>query len=272
MPFNRSLGRIGAKAGRVIDPVGHFAAFAGQALARALRPPWRTRLILSQAYLLGIKGMPVAMLTALFVGMVIVLQTGYQLSAFNAKQYAAAAAGKALTQIMIPIFTALVVGARTAASIAAELGTMRVTEQIDAMEVLDVDPWSYLIVPRVIAMTLMLPIITLYADLVGLAGGLAIGVFSLQLSARHYWNLTFQFLIYSDVISGLVKTFFFGATMGICGCYFGYHAKGGAEGVGHATTRAVVLTLVLLLLLEYILSSWIIYVMDTLFAASLPQM
>ena len=244
--------------------LGHFAAFTGKTFIECLRPPWRLRLILSQAYLLGVRGMPVAMITALFVGMVIVLQTGTQLALFNAKQYAAAGAAKALTQIMIPIFTAMVVGARTAASIAAELGTMRVTEQIDAMEVLDVHSRAYLVVPRVIGATLMLPIITLYADLVGLAGGMIVGIFSLQISPRLYWNMTMEYLLYSDVITGLLKTFFYGAAMGLCGCYFGYHTRGGAEGVGQATTRAVVTTLILLLLLEYILSSWILFLMDVM--------
>ena len=224
------------------------------------------RLILDQAVHLGVRAMPVAMLTALFVGMVIVLQTGYQLRPFNAKQFAAGGAAKALTQIMIPIFMALVVGARTAASIAAELGTMRVTEQIDAMEVLDVSPHRYLVVPRVIAATLMLPVITLYADLIGLLGGLIMGVIGLDISARLYTTVTFQFLTYSDVIGGLCKTFFFGLWMGLCGCYFGFHARGGAEGVGRATTYAVVYTLMGIVLLEYVLSMWILYILDTLMA------
>jgi len=244
--------------------VGQFSAFTLQTLVACVRPPWRFRLILNHAYLLGIRGMPVAILTALFVGMVIVLQAGTELAIFNVKQFAAAGAAKALTQIMIPIFTAMVVGARTAASIAAELGTMRVTEQIDAMEVLDVNPRLYLIVPRVIATTLMLPVITLYADVIGLAGGWAIGVLSLQITARQYWNITFQYLVYSDVIQGLIKTFFYGAAMGIAGCYYGFNARGGAEGVGYAATRAVVTTLIMLLLLEYILSSWIIYIISAM--------
>lgn len=271
MPLLKTFKWFMIKLAGVVNAIGHFSRFSGRTLGASLRPPWRTRLILTHAYLLGVRGMPVAMLTALFVGMVIVLQTGYQLTTLNAKQYSAAFASRALTQIMIPIFTALVVGARTAASIAAELGTMRVTEQIDAMEVLDVDPQSYLVVPRVIATTLMLPVITIYADLVGFFGGMFIGIFSLSISVRQYWNITFQFLTYSDIIQGLVKTFFFGATMGLCGCYFGYHARGGAEGVGYATTRAVVFTLILLLLLEYVLSSWIIYMMDTVFTSSFKQ-
>jgi phospholipid/cholesterol/gamma-HCH transport system permease protein len=249
--------------------IGDFASFAAAAFAAALRPPWRGRLIFEQAWLLGLRAMPVAMTTALFVGMVIVLQAGYQLAAFNAKHYAAAGAAKALTQVMIPIFTALVVGARTAASIAAELGTMRVTEQIDALEILDVNPRRYLVVPRLLATTLMVPVLTLYGDLVGLLGGMAMGVMALQLSPRYYLTLTLQYLTYTDVMIGMIKTFFFGATMGLCGCYFGFNARGGAEGVGRATTRAVVVTLITLILLEYILSSWIIYVIDNVMTPSI---
>jgi len=253
---------IGGRLTGGIRRMGHFTAFAGRTAFEIVRPPWRGRLVAEQCWRLGLRSMPVAMLTALFVGMVILLQTGYELRTFNAKQYAAAGAGTALTRIMIPIFTALVVGARMAASIAAELGTMRVTEQIDAMQVLDVDPHRYLVAPRVAAAVMMLPLITVYADLIGLAGGLAMGAVALQISPRYYLTMTLQYLTVGDFVSGLVKTFFFGAAMGLCGCYFGFHARGGAEGVGRATTRAVVVTLMSLIVLEYILSTWILYLME----------
>ncbi len=249
--------------GRILSGIGDFSVFVGRAFRHAVTPPWRLRLVMEQAWWLGLKAMPVASLTGVFVGMVIVLQAGYQLSTFNVKSYAAWGAAKALTQEMIPVFVALVVGARTAASIAAELGTMRVTEQIDAMEVLNVDPRRYLIVPRVVAATLLLPIMTVYVDVLGLAGGMVIGVSTLQISAQHYMGVTIDALEISDINIGLFKTVFFGAAMGLCGCYFGFNASGGAEGVGRATTRAVVFTLTALVLLEFILSSWTIYFMET---------
>lgn len=264
MGLQKAIEWEGTKLVAIMEGVGRFATFSVRSIAMSCRPPWRTRLIFTQAYLLGIKALPVALLVGLFVGMVIVLQAGYQLQEFNAKQYAAGAAGRALTQVMIPIFTALVVGARTSASIAAELGTMRVTEQIDAMEILDVNPRAYLVVPRVIATTIMIPLITIYTDIIGMLGGLLMGVFGFQISARYYITITYQFLLLSDVMTGLFKSIFFGLTMGICGCYFGFHAQGGAEGVGRATTKAVVFTLTLIILLEYILSSWSIYVIDLL--------
>lgn len=264
MPIVTTLQWGGRRVFVLVDAIGHFTGFFAQTITACLRPPWRVRLILDQSWSMGLRAMPVAMVTAVFVGMVIVLQGGYQLQAFNAKQYVAGGAGRALTQVMVPIFTALVVGARTAASMAAELGTMRVTEQIDAMEVLDVKPRDYLISPRVIASTLMLPVIVLYADVLGLLGGLFMGVFGLNLTARYYLSITFKFLLYSDIIMGLIKSVFYGLTIGVCGCYFGFNATGGAEGVGRATTRAVVSTLILIILLEYLLSSWTIQIMDTL--------
>lgn len=262
MVLFRAIEWQGAKLVKLMEHAGRFSAFSLRTIVMCFVPPWRTRLIFSQAYLLGLKALPVALLVGLFVGMVIVLQAGYQLQEFNAKQYAAGAAGRALTQVMIPIFTALVVGARTSASIAAELGTMRVTEQIDAMEILDVNPRTYLIVPRVIATTLMIPLLTIYTDIIGMFGGLLMGVFGFQISARYYITITYQFLLLSDVLTGLFKSIFFGMTMGICGCYFGFHASGGAEGVGQATTKAVVYTLTIIIMLEYILASWSLYVID----------
>ncbi|MCE5230316.1 ABC transporter permease, partial [bacterium] len=208
----------------------------------------------------------------IFVGMVMVLQAGYQLAQFNVKSYAAAGAAKALTQEMIPVFVAFVVGARTAASIAAELGTMRVTEQIDALEILGVEPRRYLVVPRLIASTVMLPVMTLYIDVLGLFGGMIIGVTTLQISARQYLTVTLDYLAYSDLNIGLIKAVFFGVAIGLCGCYFGFRAAGGAEGVGRATTRAVVFTLTSLVLLEFILSSWSLYILETFLTPSLHSL
>ena len=254
-------------AGRLRDAIAHagdIGLFCVQTLWECARTPVRGRIFFAHAFHLGLRAMPVALMTGLFVGMVIVLQTGYQLATFNAKSYAAMGAAKALTQIMLPIFTALVVGARTAASIAAELGTMRVTEQIDAMTVLDVEPRRYLIVPRVLATVVMLPVITIYVDAVGLAGGWLMGVSALHIPGLLYWTVTFRWLQMSDLLIGIVKTFFFGGAMGLCGCYFGYKASGGAEGVGVATTRAVVATLITIILLEFILSSWSLFLLDLL--------
>ncbi|OPZ09391.1 MAG: putative phospholipid ABC transporter permease protein MlaE [candidate division BRC1 bacterium ADurb.BinA292] len=263
-----ALKRTGNYITDTLRHLGDFFHFTAKTFLLCFRPI-RFRLVMAHANQLGMNALPLAFTTALFVGMVIVLQTGHELAMFNAKQYAAAGAAKGLTQVMIPVFTALVIGARTAASIAAELGTMRVTEQIDAMEVLDVNPMRYLVVPRLLAVMIMLPVMTVYADVVGLAGGWAMGVFALGVPANQYLQITLDFMTLGDVISGLIMTFFFAAAMAICGCYYGYTAGGGAEGVGRATTRAVVFTMMWLILLVYFLTSWILYLRGTIFAPRL---
>lgn len=264
--FNLVVESLGRGVDERFTAMGRFAAFCARTLAGCVRPPWRVGLITQQCIQLGIRSMPIAMLTGLFVGMVILLQAGEQLRPFNAVYLAAGGAAKALTQEMIPIFISLVVGARISASIAAQLGTMRVTEQIDALEILDAPPERYLIWPRVIAATLMLPLITVYVDIIGLLGGLVVGVFGLNISMQQYISVTYDYLVISDVVMGLVKTFFFGLGMGLCGSYFGFYARGGAEGVGQATTKAVVYTLTSLVVLEYILTHWSIYIISLLYS------
>jgi phospholipid/cholesterol/gamma-HCH transport system permease protein len=212
----------------------------------------------------GVRSLPIASLTALFVGMVFVLNTGYQLQTFGAKLYAAGVAIIALTSEMVPVFTAIVVGARVAASMTAELGTMKITEQIDAMQSLAVDPREYLVAPRVVAMIVMLPILTVYANVIGFLGGFLVGISALNISPKLYLNNTMDFLMLGDLYTGILKTFFFGAIIGVVGCYFGFRTEGGAQGVGRATTTSVVTTLILILLSDFILSSWIIYIRENI--------
>jgi len=214
-------------------------------------------------WLVGIRSLPIASLTALFVGMVMVLNTGYQLQKFGAKLYAAGIAIIALSREMVPVFTAIVVGARVAASMTAELGTMKITEQIDAMQALAVNPTKYLVAPRVVATTLMLPVLAIYANLIGFFGGMIVGTSALNIPARLYWTSTLDWLRMDDLFSGIAKTFVFGAIIGIVGCYFGFRTRGGAEGVGRATTMSVVATLMLVLLFDFILTSWFLYMRTT---------
>jgi len=241
--------------------VGNLTLFAWHAFVAIVLPPYRPREVFRQMMLVGVLSLPIASLTALFVGMVIVLNTGYQLQTFGAKLYVAGIAIIALTREMVPVFTAVVVGARVAASMTAELGTMKITEQIEAMQALAVDPTEYLVAPRVIATTLMLPILTIYADIVGFFGGFLVGVSALNIPPKQYWNNTEMLLQLSDVYSGILKTFFFGAIIGVIGCFYGFRTRGGAQGVGSATTTSVVATLVLVLLFDFILTSWFLYLL-----------
>lgn len=261
MGIARRVGDISAFIGRrVLDflaTTGQLSIFSFRSFALTAVPPYRFHHHVEQMLKIGVRSLPIASLVALFIGMVIMLQTGYQLMRFGAKLYSAGITAVALAREMIPIFTAVVVGARVAASIAAELGTMKVTEQIDAMEALAVNPLKYLVVPRVIASTIMLPLVTIYANLIGYVGGMFIGAVALSIPPRLYYSNTVQFMMLSDFYSGLLKAVVFGAIIGLIGCFQGFRATGGAEGVGRATTVSVVLTLILILIWDYILNSWI---------------
>ncbi|MDX2177861.1 MAG: ABC transporter permease [Candidatus Sumerlaeia bacterium] len=254
--------RIGERVGEAtldfFDACGDYARFAGRSLRRVGTPPWRWRMILEQMFLIGVMSLSIALVTSIFVGMVMVLQTGVQLVKFGSKGYVPGIAWIANSRAMIPAFVGIVVGARVAASIAAELGTMRVTEQIDALEVLNVDPYRYLVAPRVIAMTLMLPLITVLSLISGYLGGMLVGSSSLQIDPVEYFVITKKFAYMDDLYGGLAKTVFFGLLIAVTGCYYGFKAGGGAEGVGRATTSAVVVTLLLILISDYILSSFIL--------------
>lgn len=240
------------------DHTGKLVKFSLDSFYQMFRKPFRIHQYFEVAVSIGIKSLPIASLSALFVGMVMVLNTGYQLQKFGAKIYSAGIAAIALSREMIPVFTAVVVGSRVAASIAAELGTMKVTEQIDAMESLAVNPVKYLVIPRVIACVFMLPLLTIYGNLIGFIGGLFIGSTALNIPPKLYLNHTIKFLTINDLYSGIFKTFFFGAIIGIVGCFCGFETKGGAEGVGKSTTKSVVLTLILILIADYILTTWIL--------------
>jgi phospholipid/cholesterol/gamma-HCH transport system permease protein len=258
------IGRFGGLVLKQLSEVGRLTIFAWQAGTAAALPPYRLNQILRQMWLVGVCSLPIASLTAMFVGMVMVLNSGYQLQKFGAKLYAAGIAIIALTREMVPVFTAVVVGARVAASMTAELGTMKITEQIEAMQALAVNPTKYLVAPRVVATTLMLPVITIYANVVGFLGGLIVGISALNIPARLYWSNTLDFLQFGDLYSGILKTFVFGAVIGVVGCYFGFRTKGGAQGVGQATTVSVVATLILVLLFDFILTSWFLYMSKTI--------
>jgi len=249
---------LGSLTTRFIRAAGGFVRFCGIAMGRALTPPWNWRQILDQSMALGVRSLPVALTTALFVGLVMVLQTGVQMAKFGAKSYVPAISFIANAREMIPVFIAFVVGARVSASIAAELGTMRVTEQLDAMDILNVDPIRYLVAPRVIAMTLLLPAISVLCLYAGYIGGMIVAASALNINPVEYYTVTLKFADLVDVYSGLSKTIFFGLVISLTGCYFGFNTHGGAAGVGRGTTVAVVVTLMLILLFNFFLTRWIL--------------
>lgn len=255
---NTFVETLGAEILSFLRETGRMSRFAFHAWWSSLSPPWNYRSIMDQAMAVGVKSLPIALLTALFVGLVGVLQTGVQLNKFGAKTYVPAIAWIANAREMVPVFIAFVVGSRVAASIAAELGTMRVTEQIDAMEILNVDPLRYLVAPRMIASTLLLPLISVLCLIAAFGGGMIVAASGLRIHPQEYFEMAKKFAYLSDMFFGLSKTIVFGNIIALVGCYFGFHSHGGAEGVGRATTTAVVVTLMMILFTNFIMTRWFV--------------
>lgn len=207
----------------------------------------RWKATLDQMNKIGVMSLPLVFLTALFTGMVLALQSAYQLRLFTATQFTSDLVALSVTRELGPVLTAMVVAGRVGASIAAELGTMKVTEQIDAMRSLAVDPVRYLVVPRLVAGFFMLFLLTIYADCIGMLGGYLISIFKLGISSHTYIKRSIDALAVKDIVTGLIKAFFFGAIISIVGCYFGLKARNGAEGVGLSTMLAVVTILILII-------------------------
>jgi phospholipid/cholesterol/gamma-HCH transport system permease protein len=234
--------------------LGEIAIFAANSVAACFTPPFYPRLILRQFLQIGYFSLPVVGLTAIFSGAVLALQSYSGFSRFNAESTIATVVVLSITRELGPVLAGLMVAGRVGASMAAAIGTMKVTEQLDALRTLSTNPFKYLIAPRVIAGVLMLPLLVLVADVIGVMGGYLVSVHSLGFSPGPYIANTFKFLEQIDVVSGLTKAAFFGFVISVMGCYFGYNSKGGAEGVGIATTNAVVSASIAILLLNYIIT------------------
>ena len=203
---------------------------------------------------IGYYSLPVVGLTAIFSGMVLALQSYTGFARFNAESAIANVVVLSLTRELGPVLAGLMVAGRIGASMAAEIGTMRVTEQIDALTTLSTNPYKYLIAPRLIAGLLMLPLLVLVADIIGVFGGYIVGVYKLGFNPNVYLANTIDFLEPLDVISGLVKAAVFGFIIALMGCYNGFNSKGGAQGVGSATTNAVVSSSILILVFNYMIT------------------
>jgi len=221
---------------------------------RCLHKRWEGQLILGQMERIGVRSLSIVLLTAVFTGMVLALQMGNYLTRFGAKPYAGRILALSMLREMGPVLTALMIGGRVGAGITAELGSMQVTEQIDAMRSLGINPVQKLVLPRLAALMIMLPLLTVLADFVGVMGGLFISVMELDISADFYLNSIIQFIKFQDLFSGLGKTFFFAFFIGIIACYNGLQVTGGADGVGQATTQTVVTTSITTLVSDFFLT------------------
>lgn len=234
--------------------VGQLAVFIARAVMHVFLPPFFPRLIVRQFIDIGYYSLPVVGMTALFTGMVLALQSYTGFARFNAESAIAAVVVLSVTRELAPVLAGLMVAGRVGASMAAEIGTMRVTEQIDALTTLSVNPFKYLIAPRIIAGTLMLPVLVLVGDIIGVFGGYVVSIYSLGFSPGSYLSQTWDILERIDVISGLVKAAVFGFIVAAMGCYNGFNSARGAQGVGAATTYAVVSSSILILIFNYLLT------------------
>lgn len=233
---------------------GRLTAFAVTATSHIVRPPVYPRLILRQMVEIGYYSLPVVGLTTLFSGMVLALQSFTGFARFSAEGAVATVVVLSMTRELGPVLAGLMVAGRIGAAMAAEIGTMRVTEQIDALSTLSTNPHKYLIAPRLIAGLTMLPLLVLVGDIIGVFGGYIIGVYKLGFNPGIYLKNTWQYLEFMDVFSGVVKAACFGFIVALMGCYNGYHSRGGAQGVGAATTNAVVSASILILVSNYIIT------------------
>lgn len=249
------FGFVGRNAVDVITEVGAAGIVLGRSALALRHLPRSLRLVLDQMRRIGVESLPLVIFTSVFTGAVAAVQAAYQLKDYVPKIYLGTAIYKAIVIELGPVLTALVVGGRVAASIAAELGTMRVTEQIDAMEAMAIDPSRYLTMPRIAAALIMLPALTVFADTLAIFGGFVVSSVSLDVSAKTFVD-GMQFMFYpGDILGGLVKACFFGGIIALMGCTSGLRAAGGAVGVGQAATRAVVSCCMLILVMDYVLTT-----------------
>jgi phospholipid/cholesterol/gamma-HCH transport system permease protein len=224
-------------------------------VSRYLLQIWKNRkLVYEQMMVIGVQSIPLVLFVGVFAGAVASIQTAYQLKGYISYNYLGAATSVAIFIELGPVLTALVIAGRVGASIAAEIGTMKVTEQLDALESLAIDPLRYLAMPRIFSGFFMLPILTILADFVGILGAYLVAYINLDLAPEIFFGSVKEFFSLLNVFSGLIKAFFFGGTTAIIGCYVGFSTSGGAEGVGQSTIRAFVLSSALILLNDYLLS------------------
>ena len=227
--------------------LGGLANLSVQTFLLIFVPPFKKDRVFEQAKKAGYDSLPIVSLVALFIGFIFALQTAYFMQRIGSEMYIASLVALSLIRELGPVITALVVAGRVGAAITAELGSMQVTEQIDALEAFATNPIKYLVVPRFLALSIVLPLLTVYADAIGIMGSYFICVFRLGISSSMYLQVTFDALLYKDLFTGLFKTIFFGMIIALVSCYEGFNVEGGAEGVGKATTRSVVITFIMII-------------------------
>ncbi len=234
--------------------LGRFTQMVGRLFAWTPRPPYDVRELFRQMVKVGLGSIPVVLLTAFFTGGVMALQTFTVLRRFNAESYVGTLVALSMVRELAAVLSSLIVAGRSGSAMGAELGTMRVTEQIDALEVMATDPVHYLVVPRVWATVLTLPLLVVLADALGIVGGYVVSVPLMGANPVSYLHASFQFMDLKDLFSGLIKAAVFGFLIAVIGCQQGFYTTGGAEGVGRSTTKAVVLASIAILISDFFLT------------------
>jgi len=255
----RPAERLGEMILNFLTTLGGMTAMGAEALWMALRPPYRLRSLFKQMDNIGVGSFVIIAITGFFTGAVFTLQSNLAFRMFGAEGFTGSTVALSLTRELSPVLTALMVTGRSGSGIAAEIGTMRVTEQIDALEVMGVHPIQYLVTPRLLAGLVMLPCLTMTYNVIGMMGSWLVGVRYLGIDNNVFWSRVWEYVDPDDIYNGLIKAACFGVILTIVGCYKGFHADGGAEGVGRATTRAVVIASVTVLISDYFITSLLEY-------------
>lgn len=249
------LQNIGRAVLGFLAAIGRLSMFTANAVRWTFLPPYYARQFFQQVVDIGYFSLPVVGLTTLFSGMVLALQSYTGFARFSAEDTVATVVVLSITRELGPVLAGLMVAGRIGASMAAEIGTMRVTDQIDALDTLSTRPLQYLVAPRILAGTICLPFLVLVGDVIGVFGGYIVGVYRLGFNSTVYLTRTLEYLEFSDVTLGLIKAAVFGFLIALMGCYHGYHSGRGAEGVGRATTNAVVSSSILILISNYLVTA-----------------
>ena len=251
---DRFFYRAGHQLMSFVDYMGNLSLFLLDACRSLLHPPWYLREMVAQMFHLGVKSLPLVMVASFSVGLVLAMQSVKVLSWFGASNYIATTVGLSMVRELGPVMAAMMVAARGGAGIGAELGSMRVTHQIDALTVSAVNPIKYLVVTRIMACVLVLPLLAVISDIVGILGGMVIGVTQVGISAKYYYHLTIKFMSLKDVLPGIGKTMVFGGIIGAVGSFHGYFTQHGTFGVGQSTKGAVVAAILLILISDVFLT------------------
>jgi len=254
----QEIGRLGDRVLDAADRLGQFVLLAGQTARAAVRPRFPGLELLRQFEAIGVRSSTIVLITALFTGMVLALQTGIALARFGAKPYVGAVVGLSLARELGPVLTALMVGGRVGAGITAEIGAMQVTEQVDAIRSMGADPVQKLVLPRVLAATFALPLLTVLADVLGVLGGLVLAWRQFGIDPSFYLQTITNTVQLGDLFSGILKTFVFGWLIAMVGCFTALQTTGGTVGVGRATTRTVVVASIGVLVTDFFLTQLLV--------------